>query len=252
MSHLAVLSAYVRIRQVQFDGSSKTEEVETCQEFAPGVKYCEQFGKPGLDLTIIVHHQSAPPVHGCRKSATVKKSPPSVLLLHHVGKWSRSALEQFTPFFAHTDFTEANATRMGVETLAAWDRAVDGLCEGQKVTIQLPPLLGFDDPEARLPRPAEVPRGATLLFEVEVIKVLFVADDGHPYRPCFFSLIDADSNGHLDRTELVKHFARIGRPMPSHVMSEDKDGDGWISFAEFTGPKIAKEKQEEMALKQEL
>ena len=251
-AQLVGATSFQSIRRTQYDGWTKSEELKDCQQLAPGVEYCGQKGKPGLDEVIDVRYKTPPLPNGCRASQKVKKSPPSVLLLHHVGMWGRSPNGPFTRFFEHEDFTIANATKMGKETLDAWDLAMDGLCEGEKVQITLPPSLGFDAPKARLARPSDVPVGATLQFEVEVVKVLFVSPDGHPYRPCFFSLIDTDGSGDLDELELARHFARVKQQTPPHVMNEDLDGDGRISFDEFTGPKIPREEQEAMALKDEL
>eukprot|EP00322_Chrysochromulina_rotalis_P012126 CAMPEP_0115855088 /NCGR_PEP_ID=MMETSP0287-20121206/14364_1 /TAXON_ID=412157 /ORGANISM="Chrysochromulina rotalis, Strain UIO044" /LENGTH=256 /DNA_ID=CAMNT_0003309235 /DNA_START=124 /DNA_END=894 /DNA_ORIENTATION=- len=250
VAHLVSISSFISIRRTQIDGWVKSEVLKDCTKLAPGVEYCQEQGTAGLDEVIDVRYLTPALPNGCRKSQRVKKD--STLLLHHVGQWASAPSSNFQPFFQHEDFTVANATKLGVDTLSTWDLAVTGLCEGEKVQITLPPSLGFDASNARLPRPSEVPSGATLRFDVEVIKVLFVAPDGHPYRPCFFSLIDADGSGDLDELELARHFARVKQPMPPHVMQEDSDGDGRISFDEFTGPKIPREAHEQMALKEEL
>ena len=67
--------------------------------------------------------------------------------------------------------------------------------------------------------------------------MLRIAPDGKPYRPCFFSIIDSDRDSYLTIEELNRHFSRIGQQLPPHVMNEDKDSDGKISWGEFTGPK---------------
>ena len=201
-THLALSCAFISIRRTQSDGWTKTEVQKQCTELAPGVNYCQELGDAGVDLLIDVMYKTPALPNSCRKSQKVKKDPPlsSQLLVHHVGSWA-GADGVFQPFFKHDDFTVANATRLGADTLKAWDMAVDGLCEGERVVITLPPQLGFDEPGARLTRPQEVPVGATLRYDVEIIKVLHVAPDGTPYRPCFFSLIDADGSGDLDEIE---------------------------------------------------
>jgi len=251
---LIVTFAYVSVRRTQQNGYSRTEPQKSCQELAPGVNYCQDIGIKGVDQIIDVKYKTPPLNPSCRKGHKAKLKPmPSVLLLHHVGSWaSANDPEEFTPFFTYDDFTVANATKMGIDTLKAWDMAVDGLCEGERVEITLPPSLGFDEPGARVSRPEDVPEGSMLRFDVEIIKVLIIAADGHPYRPCFFSLMDTDDSGDLDELELARHFARVKQQMPQHVMNEDTDGDGRISFDEFTGPKIPKETQEQLLLKEEL
>ena len=37
--------------------------------------------------------------------------------------------------------------------------------------------------------------------------------------------------------QLTRHFAHIKKPLPSNAMADDKNGDGRISFDEFSGPK---------------
>lgn len=139
------------------------------------------------------------------------------------------------------DFTVAEALKLNAgQSLAGFNMGLEGLCEGTKAVITFPASLGFDDPQSKMVRPDGVPPGSSLQYHVEVIRVLKVADDGVPFRPCFFSLIDTDDSEDLDELELARHFARIKQPVPPHVMNEDTDGDGRISFEEFTGPKIPK------------
>ena len=125
------------------------------------------------------------------------------------------------------------------QTVKGFDLAMAGLCEGTKATITVPAALGFDEPNAKAARPPEVPVGSALRYDVEIIKILRVAPDGVPYRPCFFSLIDADGSGDLDELELARHFTRVKQQVPPHVMQEDTDGDGRISFDEYVCPSPA-------------
>ena len=136
------------------------------------------------------------------------------------------------------DFTHARAIKMGTgEVVKGWGLAMIGMCEGTKAVLTIPPTVGFDSPEGRPARPAGVPVGATLRYEIEIIAVLLLDKEGVPFRPCFFTMIDTDLSGDLDPVELAVHFKRINKPVPPHVMVEDTDGDGRISYDEFNGPK---------------
>lgn len=51
-------------------------------------------------------------------------------------------------------------------------------------------------------------------------------------------MIDTDSNGFLDKAEIDAYFEKMGRAVPDGLWeNEDKDGDGKISWDEFSGPK---------------
>ncbi|MBX6312578.1 MAG: EF-hand domain-containing protein [Isosphaeraceae bacterium] len=64
-----------------------------------------------------------------------------------------------------------------------------------------------------------------------------------PGQPALFDRLDADKDGFLTREEATR-FAALGGPMPKapvgkaarRLLQMDKDGDGKISRAEFTGP----------------
>lgn len=241
---------YVSIRTT-IDDITTVKKVQKCSELAPGVKYCADVGSASVDVVLDVNVTSYPAA--CEIKVAKKETNPQ-LLMHYTGDASvqRQPPHAWTRFVAVEDFTHASAVKLGAgETVSGFDMALEGLCEGSTAVVIVPPELGFDEPGAKAPpRPAAVPVGATLRYELEVIKVLKVAEDGVPYRPCFFSLIDTDDSGDLDEAELAAHFARIGQQMPTHVMSEDTDGDGRIGFDEFTGPKIPREARDGMRREQ--
>jgi hypothetical protein len=226
--------AYVSVRRTKPDGSSSVEAQKTCNELAPGVSFCQEVGTRGVDVVLDVRETFIPHECGLR----VKKDSYVLAHLRGTAAPSPSAGEaQWAEFVNVDDFTHAEPVRMGRgETVSGWDMAVEGMCEGTKAVITVPPSLGFDEPKSKIPRPASVPVGSTLRYEIEVIKVLRVAEDGVPYRPCFFSLIDTDASWDLDEIELKRHFARINKPVPPHVMNEDIDGDGRISWDECAAP----------------
>ena len=51
-------------------------------------------------------------------------------------------------------------------------------------------------------------------------------------------MIDTDGDGTISKAEIDAFFEQQGRPVPEGLWeNEDKDGDGVISWEEFSGPK---------------
>jgi len=228
------LLSYVTIRRTTPEGGTTSEPVQQCSELAPGVKYCQEIGSPNVRELLDVNVTHVP------QQCVRKVQTSSQLLLHYVGRASLAPSEpdSWIQFDAVQDFTHASALQLGAGVVPlGWDKAMVGLCEGTLLTLTIPPSLGFDADAGTPARPVSVPVGATLRYDMEIISVLLVDEQGLPFRPCFFTMIDVDESGYLDEHELERHFARINKPVPTNVMSEDTDEDGRISFDEFTGPK---------------
>ena len=253
------------------------------RRLAPGVNYCTEIGQANVNVVIDVQSTEVP--EECKR----KVQKDSQMLLMYTGDAGPSANGPWQRFVAQEDFTVAEALKMkGGGMPTGFTMGMEGLCEGTKAVLTFPAAVGFDDPQSKAVRPPNVAMGSTLQYRVEIIKVLKLAEDGVPYRPCFFSLIDTDGrcvrwvsrrviveawggrrdgtwggcassfcvlspltctnisprprphlqtraylcSEDLDELELKHHFARIKKPMPPHVMSEDKDGNGRISFDE--------------------
>jgi len=115
--------------------------------------------------------------------------------------------------------------------IKGWDEGLVGLCKGAKATLVIPPEMGYGESGAG----ADIPGGATLKFEVEVVDI---SDDAPP-QPNFFAQIDTDGSGDLTKEEVEAYFKDVvGRDIPEGLWEgEDKDGDGIISWEEFSGPK---------------
>lgn len=114
--------------------------------------------------------------------------------------------------------------------IKGWDEGIIGLCKGAKATLIIPPDMGYGASGAG----DVIPGGATLKFDIEVVDI----KDGPPPPPNYFSMIDTDSNGFLDKAEIDAYFEKMGRAVPDGLWeNEDKDGDGKISWDEFSGPK---------------
>ena len=89
----------------------------------------------------------------------------------------------------------------------------------------------------------ELPQGATLRIELEVVKIVSVQyrmgedseeDDGISV----FEEVDVNHDNQLTIAEIVNWFARVKHHgVPSAVYEMDKDRDGVVTWEEFDGPK---------------
>lgn len=136
------------------------------------------------------------------------------------------------------------------KVIAGLDRGMIGLCKGSKAYIVVPPHLAY----GKTGMPANnVPGGVTLRYDVEIVDVRRPA-------PNDFIKIDTDKDGKLTKEEAGEYFAKKGQRIDIDALfdSEDKDGDGTVSWEEFTGPKgdgppdylVQKMKREEMKMRQ--
>ena len=101
----------------------------------------------------------------------------------------------------------------------------------KQANIVIPPDMGYGDQGAG----ADIPGGATLNFDVEVVEISGVAPPG----PNLWKEIDTDEDGKLTKDEVEKFFQeKHGSGMPDGLWdNEDKDKDGFISWDEFGGSK---------------
>lgn len=114
--------------------------------------------------------------------------------------------------------------------IKGWDEGLIGLCKGAKATLIIPPEMGYGEQGAG----GSIPGGATLKFDVEVVDI----SDKDPPPPNFFVQIDTDEDGKISKNEIDGYFSKMGRDVPDGLWeNEDKDGDGFISWEEFSGPK---------------
>uniref|UniRef100_A0A7S1H5P0 peptidylprolyl isomerase n=1 Tax=Thalassionema nitzschioides TaxID=33649 RepID=A0A7S1H5P0_9STRA len=115
--------------------------------------------------------------------------------------------------------------------IQGWDKGLIGLCKGAKATLIIPPDMGYGDQGAG----DDIPAGATLNFDVEVVGI----SDSAPPPPNYFAMIDEDKDGKITKEEMTAFFTKQGAPeIPEGLWeSEDKDGDGVVTWEEFNGPK---------------
>ena len=106
-----------------------------------------------------------------------------------------------------------------------------GLCKGTKAHLIVPPEMGYGEQGAG----ADIPGGATLNFDVEVVDISAKAPPG----PNIFKEIDTNGDGKLTKEEVEACFQeKKHTSTPDRLWeSEDKDGDGFISWEEFGGAK---------------
>ncbi|CAE7528443.1 FKBP3 [Symbiodinium microadriaticum] len=119
--------------------------------------------------------------------------------------------------------------------IKGWDEGLVGLCKGAKATLIVPPEEGYGDRGAG----GEIPGGATLRFDVEVVD--FGGDA--PPEPNLFKELDTSGDGKLSKDEVLAFFVSQGKNElpPGLWESEDKNKDGFLSWDEFSGPKGTKE-----------
>jgi len=114
--------------------------------------------------------------------------------------------------------------------IKGWDEGLIGLCKGAKATLIIPPEMGYGAAGAG----DAIPGGATLNFDVEVVDI----SDKEPDQANLFEMLDEDGDGKLSLEEIEAFFTKQGGTIPEGLMEdEDKDGDGFVSWQEFSGPK---------------
>lgn len=112
------------------------------------------------------------------------------------------------------------------------DRGLVGLCNNTKATITVPPEYGYGDKGFA---DYDIPPGATLHFDVEIVNVQSEIEEHN-----LFTAMDEDLSGDISRKEVEDYMLeKLGRKtLPDGFWEQqDKDGDGYISWDEFTGPK---------------
>ena len=126
------------------------------------------------------------------------------------------------------------------QVIQGWDQGLLGLCKGAKATLIIPPEMGYGAAGAG----GVIPGGATLKFDVEV---LGMSDDAPP-EPNIFEMIDTNNDNYCDEAEILAYFQSMGvEEVPPELFArEDKDGDGKISWEEFSGPKGDKPPHDEL------
>merc|ERR1711934_494059 len=124
------------------------------------------------------------------------------------------------------------------QVIKGWDQGLMDMCVGEKRTLVIPPVLGYGGRGAG----NDIPGGATLRFTVECLGI-----KDAPPQPNIFKDIDhkhGNKDGKLTKEEIAAWFKKEqgqDELPPDLWKSEDKNGDGVVSWDEFSGPKGDKE-----------
>ncbi|XP_060110609.1 peptidyl-prolyl cis-trans isomerase FKBP2 isoform X1 [Heteronotia binoei] len=93
----------------------------------------------------------------------IKSRKGDVLHMHYTGK-----LEDGTEFDSSLTRDQPFVFTLGTgQVIKGWDQGLLGMCEGEKRKLVIPSELGYGDRGA----PPKIPGGATLVFEVELLKI---------------------------------------------------------------------------------
>lgn len=167
----------------------------------------------------------------CEESDKVKSG--DYLEMHYTGTIDESSEtgEKGKKFDSSRDRGQTFDVQIGIgRVIKGWDDGIVGLCKGAKAVLVIPPEMGYGETGAG----NDIPGGATLNFDVEVVDI----KDGPPPGPNYFAMIDENDDGFLDKDEITAYFQQMGREVPDELWeAEDKDKDGKISWEEFSGPK---------------
>eukprot|EP00558_Chaetoceros_sp_UNC1202_P006018 CAMPEP_0197233752 /NCGR_PEP_ID=MMETSP1429-20130617/1736_1 /TAXON_ID=49237 /ORGANISM="Chaetoceros sp., Strain UNC1202" /LENGTH=206 /DNA_ID=CAMNT_0042692059 /DNA_START=106 /DNA_END=726 /DNA_ORIENTATION=+ len=185
---------------------------------------------PALATELVVNQYEGPTE--CDDATKVKSG--DFLKMHYTGTIDESSEtgEKGSKFDSSRDRDSEFEFQIGNgQVIKGWDQGILGLCVGAKATLIIPPAMGYGDNGAG----ADIPGGATLNFDVEVIEIT----GGPPGPPNYFKMIDTNEDGFLDRAEVDAFFQGQGQAKAPEELweHEDKDKDGRISWEEFSGPK---------------
>ncbi|GFN97100.1 peptidylprolyl isomerase [Plakobranchus ocellatus] len=93
----------------------------------------------------------------------IKTRKADILHMHYTGK-----LEDGTEFDSSHSRNEPFVFTLGTgQVIKGWDQGLLNMCEEEKRKLVIPPELGYGQRGA----PPKIPGGATLVFEVELIKI---------------------------------------------------------------------------------
>jgi len=93
----------------------------------------------------------------------IKSKKGDSLQMHYTGK-----LEDGTEFDSSIPRGNPFTFTLGTgQVIKGWDQGLLGMCEGEKRKLVIPSDLGYGDRGS----PPKIPGGATLIFEVELIKI---------------------------------------------------------------------------------
>ncbi|KAL8606944.1 hypothetical protein ACOMHN_041333 [Nucella lapillus] len=164
-----------------------------------------------------------------------------LLSMHYTGTLTATG----TKFDSSLDRGQPFEFQLGVgQVIRGWDRGLLDMCVGERRKLTVPPHLAYGDQGAG----EQIPPKATLTFELELLNI-----KAGPPPPNVFKEIDVNNDNLLSEEEVSNYLQEQQRKaeMESLPVSkeqhdtmlqqifqhEDRDKDGFISHAEFSGPK---------------
>merc|ERR1712032_1492686 len=163
------------------------------------------------------------------------------LSMHYTGKIDETSKtgEKGKKFDSSRDRGQTFDFKLGAgNVIRGWDEGLVNLCKGAKATLVISPDYGYGARGAG----GDIPGGATLNFDVEVVDIKDAPAESAAPKPNIFNEIDGLAGGEVDGLltveELTAYFKKHGRELPDDLMThEDKNEDGKVSWDEFSGPK---------------
>eukprot|EP00984_Skeletonema_dohrnii_P030216 scaffold21542_cov121-Skeletonema_dohrnii-CCMP3373.AAC.1 len=117
------------------------------------------------------------------------------------------------------------------KVISGLDQGLIGLCKHSKASIVIPPHLAY----GTMGKPEQgVTKDTILRYDVEIIDI-------QPPVPNDFKDIDSNKDWKISRKEAKYYFESKNQNVDIDALfkTEDTDGDGYVSWEEFTGPKGA-------------
>ncbi|XP_063709402.1 peptidyl-prolyl cis-trans isomerase FKBP2 [Culicoides brevitarsis] len=97
------------------------------------------------------------------ENCPIRSKKGDLLSMHYTG-----TLEDGTEFDSSIPRGDPLTFTLGMgQVIKGWDQGLLNMCEGEKRRLVIPPHLGYGDRGAG----AKIPGGATLIFEVELVKI---------------------------------------------------------------------------------
>ena len=115
------------------------------------------------------------------------------------------------------------------KVIAGLDQGLIGLCKGSSAYIIVPPNLAY----GRIGKPEQGVLSNTILqYDVEILDI-------QPPVPNDFVKIDSNMDWEISIDEAREYFEKLGQMVNLDTLwnDEDTNGDGYISWEEFKGPK---------------
>ncbi|MXQ82053.1 hypothetical protein E5288_WYG012548 [Bos mutus] len=137
-----------KVKQLQNINTTICDMVNVLQEQRPGAE-----GKRKLQIGVKKWVDHCP----------IKSQKGDVLQLHYTGK-----LEDGTEFDSSLPQNQPFVFSLGTgQVTEGWDQGLLEMCEGEKQKLVIPSELGYGEQGAS----PKIPGGATLVFEVELLKI---------------------------------------------------------------------------------